>query len=142
MHMKRLYISFFLALLGGVLSITPALAFLPPLPSSFYGTVTANGNPVHPGTLVRALINGVQYAETHTLLYQGSSVYSLNIPGDDPSTINTIEGGKEGDIVHFEIENSLTGQTGVWHSGTNVEINLNVVLFYSYIPIIRNSSGG
>ena len=142
MHIKRLYIAFFLALLAGVLAITPALALVPPLPSSFYGTVRANGNPVHAGTLVRGFINGVQYAETHTLIYQGDSVYSINIPGDDPSTIGTIEGGKEGDIVQFEIENFLTGQTGVWHSGTNVEINLNISLFNSYIPILRNSKGG
>jgi hypothetical protein len=141
MHIKRLYYSFFLAVLAGVLAITPALA-VPPLPSSFYGIVKINGNSVHDGTLVRALINGVPYSETHTLTYLTSSVYSLDIPGDDPSTNGIIEGGKDGDIVHFEIENFLIEQTSVWHSGTNVEVNLNTTLFFSYIPILRNSSGG
>ena len=106
MHIKRLYYSFFLAVLAGVLVITPALA-VPPLPSSFYGIVKINGNSVHDGTLVRGFINGVPYAETHTQTYLTSSVYSLDIPGDDPSTNGIIEGGRDGDIVHFEIENFL-----------------------------------
>jgi hypothetical protein len=142
MRIKRLYYSFFMAILAGVLAITPTLANVPPLPSSFFGTIRINGNATHDGTLVRALINGVPYAETHTLTYQGDSIYSLNVPGDNPSTPNIIEGGKEGDIIHFEIKNFLTGQTGVWHSGTNVELNLSTTLHISYIPLLRNSGGG
>ena len=42
---------------------------VPPLPSSFYGTVKANGANV-PGCIqVSARINGVQYALSHYLLY-------------------------------------------------------------------------
>jgi hypothetical protein len=126
---------FILAILSCLQSATPALAF-PPLPSGFYGTVKINGTSVPDGTLVRVIINGIPYAETHTLTYQGSSVFQMSVPGDDLSTTD-LEGGKDGDIVHFSIANFQITQTGTWHSGTNVEFNLNSLLFLTYAPILR-----
>jgi hypothetical protein len=123
-NLKRLLFSLFLALVAAIVLITPALA-IPPLPSSFYGQVKANGQNVPDGTLVRALIAGKAYATTRTLTYQGNSVFSLNIPGDEADTAS-IEGGKEGDTIQFEVGGVIARQTGVWHSGTNVDLDLDV----------------
>jgi hypothetical protein len=114
---------------------TPALAF-PPLPSGFYGTVNISGRLVPDGTLIRAIINGIPYAEAQTLTYQGSSVFSMSIPGDDLST-TIIEGGKEGDVVNFTIGNLQAEQVGTWHSGTNVLLDLNATGFFCYIPMVK-----
>ena len=35
-----------------------------------------------------------------------------------------IDGGKEGDTIRFTIGGLPVAQTGTWHSGTNVELNL------------------
>jgi hypothetical protein len=87
-----------------LLTIAPAVLALPPLPSSFYGTVKVDGANVPLGTIVSAWINGVWYA--------------------DPATPGTIEGGVEGDTVVFHIGGLEADETGTWHSGTNVQLNL------------------
>jgi hypothetical protein len=114
-----------LGLTIGLLLISAAavLAGPPPLPSSFYGAVKVNGANVPVGTIVSAWINGVKYVETTVLLYAGDTVYSLNVPGDDPETPG-IEGGVSGDIVVFHIGDQVTDQTGFWQSGTNVGLDL------------------
>ncbi len=119
----RLLLSLFLAGLAGLLAVTPALA-IPPLPSSFYGKVQVNGKNVPDGTVVRALIGGNVYAEGRTQAYQGSSVYSLDVPGDEAGT-QALEGGREGDTVQFEVGGVLAGQTGTWHSGSNTNLDLS-----------------
>jgi len=116
---------FFLACLISLPVAAPVLAF-PPLPSSFYGTVKVNGGNVPDGTLVRALIGGQAYAQARTQTYQGDSVFNLDVPGDDSSSTGAIEGGREGDTIGFEVGGVIAGQTGIWHSGTNVRLNLTV----------------
>ena len=111
--------------------VLPVAADEPPrLPSGFYGTAKQNGANVANGTAVSAWINGVKYAETTTFLTtinsQQVSVYTITVPGDDPSTSGVIEGGNEGDTVVFRISSNLTYETGIWHEGTDVERNLTV----------------
>jgi len=97
---------------------------IPPLPSSFHGTVKwSNGNNVAEGTTVSAWINGVKYAETQSQMDAGVSVYAIDVPGDDPETTE-VEGGVEGNTVVFKVGDSTAGQTGTWHTGTDVELNL------------------
>jgi len=122
LRLKSILIPLFIACLVGLLAAIPVLA-IPPLPSSFYGTVKVNGDNVPDGTLVRALIDGQVYAQGHTQTYRGDSGYSLDVPGDDTDTAAR-EGGREGDIIQFEIGGVLADQTGTWHSGTNVKLNL------------------
>jgi hypothetical protein len=105
-------------------SVTPALA-LPPLPSGFWGTVKAGTSNVPVGTPVSALINGVVYAGTVTSMYQGDSIYFLTVPGDMPETPAVIEGGHELETVTFRIGISNAAQTGVWRTGTNINLNLS-----------------
>jgi hypothetical protein len=102
----------------------PVLAF-PSLPSSFYGTVKVNAANVPDGTVIEALIGGQVYAEGFTQTYQGGSVYSLDVRGDDTDTAAQ-DGGREGDMIQFKIGGVLADQTGVWHTGTNVNLNLTV----------------
>jgi hypothetical protein len=122
LQLKSILIPLLIACLVGLLAAIPVLA-VPPLPSSFYGTVKVSGDNVPDGTLVRALLDGQVYAQGHTQTYQGDSVYSLDVPGDDTDTA-TRDGGLEGDTIQFEIGGVLADQTGTWHSGTNFELNL------------------
>lgn len=96
----------------------------PPLPSSFHGIVKwDNGNNVPEGTIVSAWINGVKYAETESQMDSGDSVYAIDVPGDDLETPG-VEGGVEGDSIVFKVGDSTASQTGTWHTGTDVELNL------------------
>jgi hypothetical protein len=132
-----------------ILLITLVLLFVnvatvlavPPLPSSFYGTVKANGANV-PGCIqVSARINGVQYALSHFLLYGDDTVYSLDVPGDDPETTGVIEGGVPGNTVDFYVGNVKADQTAPWQSGMNVNLNLTVsspVQCNIFLPMIKH----
>lgn len=97
----------------------------PPLPSRFYGTVKINGENAREGTIIRALINGLVVATTTAIMYQGESVYSIDVPGDDPTTPE-IEGGKEGDMIRFMVAGFLIRETATWQSGTDIELNLSI----------------
>ena len=101
------------------------LAGPPVLPSSFWGTVKVDGENAPDGAVVRALIDGQVYAEEYTQTYEGESFYALNVRADDPGTQKR-DGGCEGDVVQFEVGGVLTEQTGIWHSGTNVRVDLTV----------------
>ena len=122
MQPKTILISLILAGLIGALAAIPALA-IPPLPSSFYGTVQVDGQNVPDHTVVQALIDGQAYGEGRTQTHEGASVYHLDVLGDDTDTAPH-DGGREGDTIQFEIGGVLADETGTWHSGTNVELNL------------------
>lgn len=106
---------------------------VPLLPSSFYGKVLVNNAPVADGTEVQALVNGQVVASSLTQPYQGSSYYSLSVPSDDTQTAG-VEGGREGDIVQFKVGGLAAVETGTWHSGTNVELNLTVTAAATPVP--------
>ncbi|MBW6465865.1 MAG: choice-of-anchor J domain-containing protein [Brevefilum sp.] len=101
-----------------------------PAPSSFYGQVKINNENVPDGTVVSAWIDGVPYATTNTYTHEGHSVYALDVPGDDPATLDEIEGGQDGDTVVFKIgELELAAdQTGTWASETSVNLDLSVMV--------------
>lgn len=131
-----------LSLMLGVIksSATAGPLLVPPLPSSFYGTVKVNGGYVPEGTTISAWINGVQYLETQSILYNGESVYTMDVAGDDPSTPGIVEGGKQGDTIAFQIGSNLAEQTATWQSGTNIALNLSInsLLEKIYLPLIIN----
>jgi hypothetical protein len=122
MRIQRRFIVLVLTV-GLLLASALTVLAVPPLPSSFYGTVKVDGANVPVGTTVSAWINGVKYAETTVLLYEGDTVYSLDVPGDDPETPN-VEGGISGDAVIFHIDDQGADQTASWQSGTNVNLDL------------------
>jgi hypothetical protein len=110
--------------LGNLFLYSPNQAY-PVLPSSFYGTIQVDGANVKPGTIIKALLENQVFAEGVTLMYEGTSVYMINVPGDDNYT-QEIDGGREGEQIFFEVGGLVADQSGTWHSGTNVELNLTV----------------
>jgi hypothetical protein len=123
--MKRITRYSYLAIITLVCSLLVTIEALavPGLPSSFYGSVKVNNANAADGTLIQALIGGQVYAEGFTQTYQGESVYSLDVRGDDTDTAAQ-DGGREGDTIQFKIGGALADQTGVWHSGLNTTLNL------------------
>lgn len=96
----------------------------PPLPCSFYGTVKLNGANVANGTLIEAVVNGNVFAQAYTQMYEGDSVYSIIVPGDDGAT-TVIEGAREGDAISFRIGGIAAQQTATWRSGINEKLDLS-----------------
>lgn len=126
METQRTMITLLITLGILLISVSPVLA-VPPLPSSFYGTVKINTENVPGDALVTATINRVQYVYTTVQIYQGHTVYSLDIPGDDPSTTGVTEGGVTGDTIVFLINGVPGNETAVWQTGTNVIRNLTII---------------
>ena len=106
-----------------LLSWNSAVTAMPPLPSSFYGTVKADGKNVQSGSRVIALIDGVEYAWADVEMYGGDTVYSLDIPGDDAATPQ-VEGGHFGDTITFKIADKIAYETANWTSGVNINLDL------------------
>lgn len=115
-----------LAGIAALLVAAPARAD-PPSPATFHGVVKIDGEDVPDGIYIIALIDGEPYAVGYTETVLENSVYSLEVPGDDPDT-EEIEGGREGDTVVFELAGAPADQTGIWHSAANVSLNLTVSL--------------
>ncbi len=106
------------ATFSGVLAV-------PPLPSSFYGEVKLNGANVPEDTEVTAWIDGVRYASAAAIIHEGNSVYAFDVPGDDPSTLDVIEGGTQGQTIIFRIGNLVAHNSAIWRSGKYVEHDLS-----------------
>lgn len=96
-----------------LLVLTLIAADLPPaLPSSFYGTVA--GYPA--GTKINIWMEGAKVTSTLAFEYLGYGVvYSVNVPGIAED---------EGKALTFKTGGTVIG-LGVWHSGTNMELNLS-----------------
>jgi hypothetical protein len=143
--MKRLLKFTVLFLTMGMLFFDVPIALaVPPLPSGYFGTVKLNGVNVRAGVQVTARINGIQYALSPYKIYDGDTVYSLDVPGDDLSTLGVIEGGIEGDHIVFYIGDTIADQTGAWHSGTSIQLNLTASLidhWEIYLPLIFRQLG-
>lgn len=122
-----------------LLSQTSVVQAVPVLPSSIYGSVRVNNANVPDGTLVEAVIANRVVAYGNTQTYQGGSVYSLDVPGDDPGTA-ALEGGKEGDTIQIKVGGLLADQTGTWHSGTNVRLDITVTTSATPIPPLATST--
>jgi hypothetical protein len=126
----------------GILFVNvPTVLAVPPLPSSFYGTVKYNGGNVPIGFRVSARINGIKYALSPFILHNGDTAYHLDVPGDDSETPDVIEGGVSGDIVTFYVGTTQADQTATWHGGTNVALNLTVPslpkYWLIYLPLVK-----
>jgi hypothetical protein len=123
-----------------ILNSVPVWA-LPPFPANFYGAITMGGANVPDGTTLTAACGGVVYATTTTFTYNGDSVYTINVPGDDPDTLDTIEGCVEGETVEFNVDGQVADQTGTWQSDASIELNLTVPLPTPEITSVTPSTG-
>jgi hypothetical protein len=131
---RRLQVFALLLIVGITILIGSAIDLaIPPLPSSLYGTVKFNNGNVPDGTLVQALIGERVVAFCQTQTYQGDSVFALDVPGDDQTT-SAVEGGVEADSVSFKVGGILANQSAVWHSATNVKLDLTVISTSTLVP--------
>jgi hypothetical protein len=119
---------------GVALFANPSSALaIPALPSSFYGTVKLNSANVPDGTLVQAFIGSLAIAQGYIQMFQGDSYYALDVPADDTAT-PAIDGGREGDTIAFKVGGITAHETGTWHSGTDVQLNLTVTSASTPVP--------
>ena len=79
------------------------------------------------GIEVSAWINGIQYANTETIIHDGQSKYIIDVPGDDPSTPGVIEGGEPGDVITFKVGNLVAPETATWQSGNYNQHDLTLM---------------
>jgi len=116
------------ALLGLLLALalvavaaTPVHASGPPLtPHYFEGTVTQNGVPVAPGTVVEAFVGGDTQARVWTSLfeYEGKSWYTLSVPG------TAVDKDRQ---VRFKVGGVEAPEKGTWkEAGVSFEFNLTI----------------
>jgi uncharacterized repeat protein (TIGR02543 family) len=137
MKIQRIFTAVFLAFALLLYNVSAARA-MPPMPSSFNGTVKLDGAYVPAGTIISARINGVEYATMSAILYEGETVYFFEVPGEDPE-VPGIQGGVTGDTVVFYIGNYVADQTAPWLSGLPQELNLTGT---TYRTVTFNSNGG
>jgi hypothetical protein len=112
----------------------------PAFPSSFYGLI--NDESVTENSVVKVWINGQLITTSTVITYGADLVYSIRIPADDPSTPDVLEGGRDGDVVIFTID-ELTARhndNNIWQGGTNIQLDLslNEPVFSEeiYLPLI------
>ncbi|MCJ7695275.1 MAG: hypothetical protein MUO40_07585 [Anaerolineaceae bacterium] len=112
----------------------------PGFPSSFYGVV--DDQTVTENSMVTVWINGQLITSSKVKTFGADLVYSLRIPADDPSTTGVIEGGKEGDLLMFTIDElpAHHSDNNTWHGGTNIRLDLTltepVLNEKIYLPLI------
>ncbi|MCI0397130.1 MAG: hypothetical protein L0332_21285 [Chloroflexi bacterium] len=112
-----------LAIASPIVSAHPAAQPAPPpLPASFYGTVTVED----PGgeLVVVAVIGGVEYARQPLAMHDGQWIYTLKVPADNPSTPE-IEGGRLGDTITFYVKERVVASAN-WQGGSNTRLDLKI----------------
>lgn len=118
----------------------PVMA-LPPRPHGLFGYVTSGGVNVPDGTVVTAWCNGVLAGQTATFTFEGQSVYSFDVAGDDLDTPGVIEGCKEGDPIIIKVGGVTVPQASIWHSGSNQQLDLTVPAATPELVTVSPASG-
>jgi len=130
------------ALLGTLL-VAVTVEAVPPQPFSPYGTVTVNGENVPEGTPIGAWCGGVQQQEAGSLLFEGDSVYYMDVPGYDKD--NPSGGGcLAGEVVTFTItlgqDVLQADQEVVWTTGDG-EVNLTAFQPWPVLDVEKWTNG-
>jgi hypothetical protein len=106
------------ALVPGFALLAGAARAQPSVPSSFYGSVTIDGQPAPDGTEVRALIDGVDCTqsapgERPAIRQGGATAYVVHVVHESqrPGC------GREGKTVSFTVAGQPALQRGVWKAG-------------------------
>jgi hypothetical protein len=112
----------------------------PAFPSSFYGII--NDETVTENSVVKVWIDGQLITSTIVMTYGADLVYSIRIPADDPSTPDVLEGGKDGDLLVFTIDElpARHNDNNTWQGGTNIQLDLSLNEPFTsekiYLPLI------
>jgi hypothetical protein len=94
----------------------------PPLPSSFWGYIHFLDGAPTSSSILTAEIDGLTGPAASVTLTDPTH-YAFNVPGDLDGTSGK-EGGVEDDIITFKIDGRVVAN-GVWHAGTNVELDFH-----------------
>jgi len=98
----------------------------PALPSSFWGEVTlADGSAAPTGLAIWAIVGDGMRVEALTRPYEDLTIYTLHVPADD-SDLAGLQGGREGDAVHWQVCGEALATSSTWHGGTNVRLDLQL----------------
>jgi hypothetical protein len=125
--MRRLAGSGLAAVLGvllvgfsGAFGVQEAAAESPPNPPArFAGSVTVDGAPVPPGTVITAKIGSASCGATSTFTSGAEARYVLDVPALDPGA--TPNCGADGSVVVFYIGALKANESGTWR---NYDINV------------------
>jgi len=102
---------------------TPARTPMPSLvpgnrmPNRFYGQAKLDGVPVPDGTVITAIVDGIEYEATTPAEGYDTSWYAVLVV--EPQGLNY-----SGKIVTFRIEDHEADQTATWDVGANTKLNL------------------
>jgi hypothetical protein len=108
---------------AGVFGAQQVEAQSPPTPPSrFAGTVTLNGAPVLPGTVVSAMIGSASCGSTATFTEAGVARYVLDVPALEPAGAPNC--GTDGAVVSFFIGSVKANETGAWRNFDLNQLNL------------------
>ena len=114
----------------------------PPLPLTLWGSVRVRDSVVPDGTIVSAWIDSKQYAQARTFTVEGESSYTMNIPGDDPSTPE-VEGGLPNDEVCLKISDLPAMGSVRWQNGAVLRFDLVAPSLQPpglYLPLVAHAS--
>lgn len=112
-----------------LLLFASAARAVPQIPFSPLGTAQISGANVPEGTVISAWAGGTKWRETTTVMYSGESWYwNFDIPGDDLSTPDIVEGCTPNQVVSSKIGNAWANETALWASGGSPRLNLTAPL--------------
>lgn len=134
MDNKILFGSMFVSLL--ILAFAAVAESAQPMPpNQFWGTVIVNGMPVQDGLTVSVRINDIYSKDTVTKWDDsyGGYNYIITIPYDDTNTSEK-DGGVNGDIIEFYVNEIKANEEAVFESGDVTELDLT-------LPPIETFSG-
>lgn len=112
----RLIVSVVAMFMVLVLLCAPVTLAIQLPPHWFRGDVTVNGNPAPDGTVVSAKIGGVGYSNTTTISEKYGVDGNFYVLSDDPDTSEK-EGGAEGDMLEFYVNNELAANATFSNGG-------------------------
>jgi hypothetical protein len=132
-------------LLTAFLASSLPVQAVPPIPASFYGTVTVVGSTVPPDTVVSAWINGQNCGQGSVVYYDGNFYYQVDVLGYDSDSPGTAACGHKEDLIKFHIGGLEAAQTARWYTGVvTKDFNLTAQPKTTqpkrlFLPLVRGS---
>lgn len=128
---KRLALLTIVVLLALPLVLPGTVRAIPPLPSTFWGSVRINGAYAPAGITISVWSGGQKWAETVAISYdtgtEVQTLYSVDVPGDDPET-TSVEGPLADAALQFRIHAQggvlIANESGTWQSGMVAQLDL------------------
>lgn len=126
-----------IAMLGiaGAFGTQRAAAESPPAPPArFGGTVTVDGRPATPGTVITAYVGSTVCKVTQVQQIGADSRYTIDVPALDPGAAPNC--GTDGAVVTFYIGDKKAAETGRWRNYDYNALNLTYVTPPPVVPVV------